>query len=138
VDRIENVTLAWYNRPTPTDETLVRRSLRFRTGRGDDHEFTGIWAIRGAFINPQSTAAVNEASFSAAVSPAGACVGTISQSTVEVAIWPSQAAARSHVRYMNEGPRMAPEKMERIRNATLRWFCDPPKADEDAVRSALH
>jgi hypothetical protein len=145
IDRIRNVTLAWYSRPTSADEAAFRGALRFQGGNRTAGDYTGIWAIVGAHIEPYIAVAYQDASYNLDVVLAGGCIAGVCtgegggcvpdlNNDLDIAIWPSRLAAESYVHKYTQKGVLEPE---RIRNATIDWYCHPTSADEAVVRAAL-
>jgi hypothetical protein len=132
VERLKNVTLAWYRSPTKADESEVRHSLRFHTAQIPRGTYTTLWAIPGTDIEPDATAATVPARYSASLS--GGAIG----GALTVAIWPSVRAARDYIDYIGS---YAPT--HRIRNVTVDTAAgsgSAPISDADVrvIQGALH
>jgi hypothetical protein len=135
VERLKNVTLAWYRLPTQADETEVRHALRFEKAHISRRIFTALWLISGTTIDPDATAASAAALYSASLD-SGPITGPLT-----VAIWPSTRAARRYI----EGLRGLPTDVEwrQVRNVTIDTaasFGSAHISDSDvrAIRRALH
>jgi hypothetical protein len=148
-ERIRNVTLAWYYEPTNADEAALRSALHFHARRGGELDYTGLWAIPGALIDPSASASLGSASYGARLVLAGGCVagecgvaaagctpGPLGDD-LEVAIWPSPSLAESYVREYKK-VMVSDERFERIKNATISWDCRPTSSVEALVRGAFH
>jgi hypothetical protein len=57
VERIRNVTLAWYHLPRSADEKAVKRSLQFRARTRPGGDYTTLWVMPGTYVDPDATAA---------------------------------------------------------------------------------
>jgi hypothetical protein len=160
VQRVRNITLAWYNQPSPADERAIKRALRFSGGAKAAHEYTALWLIPGTLIAPDATAATGSARYSARLeaaippgcpgsaatgsynsrssSPSRQCPGNYVTGPLTLAIWPSERAAIAYIHDYKDvsGP------ITRIRNVTLEVGdfsdADVSRADEAAVKNALH
>jgi hypothetical protein len=139
VERLKNVTLAWYRLPTKGDENEVRHALRFQTAHTLGGIYTALWVIPGTTIDPDATAATGRALYSASLS-SGPIGGPLT-----VAIWPSVGAARDY----NDGLRSLNKdlglhiKWRQIRNVTIDTAASFSSAhisgtDVRAIRRALH
>jgi hypothetical protein len=134
VDRFENVTVAWYARPTRGDRAAFKRALLVSHG-GD--KYTRLWIIPGALMDASTSGSTQDAPVEATIvqdhCDRHPCPET---KYVEVAIWPSGAAAQNYYNdykdVSDDGP------FERIKNATISWNYDPTSAERAAVMSALH
>jgi hypothetical protein len=104
VDRVRNVTLAWYTQPKRIDETTFRDALLF--GKGSDRRsgvaspFASVSDIPGAlFVKDWSSDIARRGTWHAVVLLAPP------DHPVDVAIWPSDAAAKHALnRYRASGP----------------------------------
>jgi hypothetical protein len=138
VERIQNVTLAWYHLPTAADERAVKGALRFGGGGKSVHNYTTLWVMPGTVIHPDATAATGPARYSARLEAAGRCPCAV-RGPLTLAIWPSEKAAK---RYVQEAAGYPGPHPRRIRNATVEAadFSDVQvsDADEAAVKNALH
>lgn len=156
VERIRNVTLAWYYLPTTGDEKAVKGALRFKGGTNGGHDYTALWVMPGTLIDPDATAATAPALYSASLQAVGVpgcpeapapgpyvatrrCPGAVAQGRLIVAIWPSESAAK---RYVQQDAGFPGPHPRRIRNATLETpdLSDTQVSDADqaAVENALH
>jgi hypothetical protein len=134
VERIRNVTLAWYHVPTRADKTAVMSSLQFARGTRGSRRYTALWLLPGTAIDPDATAATAPARYSARL--AGGPIG----GPIAVAIWSTEPAAQRHFDDLKSviGGGFY---VVRIRNATIEaqdWEARLTHADEAAVRAALH
>jgi hypothetical protein len=93
LERLKNVTFAWYRLPTRADKNEVRHALRFQTPPIPRGIYTALWLSRGIDIDPDATAATGPARYSASL--AGGAIGR-AYGGLTVAIWPSVRAARSY------------------------------------------
>lgn len=145
VERIRNVTLAWYRAPTIADERTVRDALRFSRGPREKHDYTTLWVIPGTLIDPDATAATGAARYSASLTlgcRAGVCPGA-ARGSLTVAIWPSGNAAKRYIGDLESPPSESNLQVRRIRNATVDNAASFGSAaisplDEAAIRNALH
>jgi hypothetical protein len=148
-DRIKNVTLAWYYEPSRADEVTITHALYHHTGRSVETLYTGLWAIPGALIDPQASAATGAANFSARIVLRGGCVAGVCGGKgggcvpgplgddIVLAIWPTQAAAKAFVQD-TKSVMGTDEQDEQIKNASIEWRCHPTNADRALVKAALH
>jgi hypothetical protein len=146
VERIRNVTLAWYQLPTRADETAVRGALRFSGGSKRAHDYTTLWVIPGTLIDPDASAATGAARYSASLKAVdvpgrcgrlGRCAGAVA-GPVTVAIWSSENAAKRYIQYIKDGTHS-----KRIRNATIDdtgsfGYAGVSGMDVAAIRNGLH
>jgi hypothetical protein len=143
VERLKNVTLAWYRLPTPKDENEVRHALRFRTVHTVRGDYKALWVIPGTRIDPDATAATGPALYSASLSSAGipgkcvACPGAVG-GPLTVAIWPSVSAARRYIDYVGTDVESRRIRNVTIDNAASFGSANISHADERAIRRALH
>jgi hypothetical protein len=134
VDRLENVTVAWYTRPTRGDTAAFKRALLVPHGGA---QYTRLWTIPGALMESTALGGTGDASVEASIVQ-DHCDRHFCAlfKYVEVAIWPSAAAAQSYCDeskdVLDQGP------FERIKNATISWTYHPTSAARAAVMSALH
>jgi hypothetical protein len=134
VDRIRNVTIAWYARPTPGDRAAFRSALFVSRG---GTEYTRLWAIPGALMDSSTaSASVQAASYEARIVPEGCGADGCSDRDLEVAIWPSESAAGNYFEEYKDVSDQGP--FERIKNATISWNFHPSRSERAAVVSALH
>jgi hypothetical protein len=148
LERVRNVTLAWYTEPTKADQSGVRRALRFHVGQRRTGAYTGIWAISGATIDPDFARAGT--TFEETVALTGGCRGgtcghegggcvplNAAEWDIEIGLWSSAAAAKTYVDEVRDV--LDPgERLERVSNATIDWRCRATDADEVVIRAALH
>jgi hypothetical protein len=132
LERVRNVTLAWYNRPTPADERVVKRALRFSGGSKRGRDYTTLWLIPGTTIVPDASAGTGPALYSARLE--GGVIGD----ELTVAIWPSEKAAKGYIDYIKDDA-----EWKRIRNATIDdtgsfGSSEVSDADVAAIRRMLH
>jgi hypothetical protein len=134
LDRFENVTVAWYTRPTRGDRAAFKRALLVPHGGG---EYTRLWIIPRALMDASASGSAQDAPVEATIVQDHCDRHPCSETKyVEVAIWPSVAAAQN---YYNEYKDVSDEgPFERIKNATISWNYDPRSAERAAVTSALH
>jgi hypothetical protein len=141
IERLKNVTLAWYRRPSKADENEVRHALRFHTARGLPRIYTALWAIPGTTIDPDPTAGTTAAAYSASLS--GGAIG----GPLTVAIWPSVRAALSYIdglRGLQKGGLLPDVEWRQLRNVTIDTAASfgsrthISDADVRAIRPALH
>jgi hypothetical protein len=134
VDRFENVTVAWYSRPTRGDRAAFKRALLVPQG-GD--RYTRLSVIPRALMDASTSGSTQGAPVEATVvqdrCDRHACSET---KYVEVAIWPSAGAAQNYYDEYKDVSEDGP--FERIKNATISWNHDPTSAERAAVMSALH
>jgi hypothetical protein len=111
IERVKNVTLAWYRLPTKPDEDEVRRALNFKRTHVSPGIYRTLWAMPGTTIEPDATAATAAAPYSASLS-GGELGGSLT-----VAIWPTVHAARTYI----DGLRGLPidVKWRQMRNVTM-------------------
>jgi hypothetical protein len=146
VDRIRNVTLAWYTPPSKADEAAFRIALRVGSVARGQHDYRRMWAIPGVFFDPNVTGQgalfqvrlilAGGCNASGCSAEGGGCVPSPSGNDLYVEIWPSVSTAKNDLQQsqdiLNPG-----ERMERIRNATIDWNCHPTSADEALVKAAF-
>jgi hypothetical protein len=144
VERITNVTLAWYHSPTSADEVAVKGALRFRGATKRGRDYTTFWVIPGTLIDPDATAATAPARYSArleATDVPGTCLAICPGAVggpITVAIWSNQNAAKRYIQEYKDVPGF---HSIRIRNATLEaadFEAKLTSVDEAVVRNALH
>jgi hypothetical protein len=150
LERVRNVTLAWYSLPSPADERAIKGALRFNGGAKTKGDYTALWALPGTAISADATAATGPARYSARLEAAGTCEQspTAYASTsgcpgsvvgpLTFAIWPSVKAAKSYIRYYRD---VSPP-VTRVRNVTIEvadfGTGKVSQLDKTAVVSALH
>jgi hypothetical protein len=152
IDRIRNVTLAWYYRPTKSDQRTVRGALHFGPAYSRGHQYVGVWAISGATMDPyEADGDLQEyAKFAQDIvlvggcnatigcgAPGGGCAPTGGWNDISVGIFGSAAAAETFISEEKDALSSG-ERLERVRNAAIDWRCRATKADEAVVRAALH
>jgi hypothetical protein len=135
VDRIGNVTVAWYVRPTRHDRAAVKAALLVPGGGA---QYTRLWAIPGALMDAgTASASIASARLETRIVPGGCPVGGCGLNDLEVAIWPSESAAANYVNeYSSVHDQRGP--LERVKNATVSWNYKPSSADRAAVLGALN
>jgi hypothetical protein len=134
VDRFENVTVAWYTRPTHGDRAAFKHALLVPHG-GD--QYTRLWIIPRALMDASASGSTQDASVEATVVQDRCDRHDCSETRyAEVAIWPSASAAQNYYNQYKDVNDDGP--FERIKNATISWNYDPTKAQRAAVMSALH
>jgi hypothetical protein len=131
IERIRNVTIAWYTRPTNADKRAVKTALLVPVG---STEYSRLWAIPGAVMDAYLTD--HEASYEAEITPGGCGLGGCTDRYLDVAIFPSEAAA---VNYFNTYKDVSgPGPFECVKNAAISWNYRPSPAQHAAIVSALH
>jgi hypothetical protein len=140
VQRVRNVTLAWYQRPTFQDEIALRQALVFaRVKERAPTLYTSLSAIPGALIDP-TTADANAsllATYSARLVLSGGCTADgCGGPDLTVALWPSPIEARSELAFYRQVGLAT--RYDQVNNATIVWYFDPSSRDETSVRNALH
>jgi hypothetical protein len=143
LERVRNVTLAWYSLPSPADERAIKGALRFNSSAKTRGDYTELWALPGTAISADATAATGPARYSARLEGVGLaggceqCPGSV-VGPLTFAIWPSVKAAVSYIKYYKD---VSPP-VTRIRNVTIEvadfGTGKVPQLDETAVVSALH
>jgi hypothetical protein len=134
VDRFENVTVAWYTRPTRGDRAAFKRALLVPHG-GD--QYMQLWIIPRALMDASTSGSTQDAPVEATIVQDRCDRHACSETRyVEVAIWPSAAAAQNYYDEYKGVSGRGP--FERIKNATISWNYDPTSAERAAVMSALH
>jgi hypothetical protein len=131
IDRIRNVTIAWYVHPTDADKKAVKTALLAPVGGTG---YSRLWAIPGAVMDAYPTD--HEASYEAEIDPGGCGLGGCTDRYLDIAIWPSEAAAMN---YFNEYKDVkGPGPFECVKNATISWHFQPSDVERTAIVSALH
>src|SRR5262249_29997131 len=118
VDRIRNVTFAWYSRPTSADEAAVRNALYF--GGGEPR--AGVAALNASISNvPQGV--VFDRSWVDPIAARGGYSVTIVMAlrrALDVGIWSSPSAAKQAARqYLAEGQKTHLRSVDDQLNALL-------------------